>query len=204
MPLVIQWNKRDMPDAMPIEELEAKINWLGVPTTEAVAVAGTGVMPTLKKLSTLVLAKVNSELGGGAPPMASASVRPSLAPRPSQPADGGATSPAGAASPVGAQGVARTATAPPRPAVTSPQRPESTRSGVASVTPARPAMPPRPPSAVAQPARPARPPRPASAGASSSGAQPTVAPKSNTFTLMVVLIVVLAVAIVGVYLAIGQ
>ncbi|HON46081.1 MAG TPA: ADP-ribosylation factor-like protein, partial [Planctomycetota bacterium] len=37
MPLVIQWNKRDMPDIFTVEELEEKINYLKVPTFEGVA-----------------------------------------------------------------------------------------------------------------------------------------------------------------------
>ena len=52
------------------QHFNEKINWLGVPTTEAVAVTGQGVMPTLKKLSELVLAKVNpilpETIGGSA------------------------------------------------------------------------------------------------------------------------------------------
>ena len=43
LPLVIQWNKRDLPDALPVEELEAKLNQWGVPTYEAVAITGEGV-----------------------------------------------------------------------------------------------------------------------------------------------------------------
>jgi hypothetical protein len=59
IPLVIQYNKRDLPDVYQIEELEEKLNKLQVPYVEAVAVTGEGVFPTLKKLSQLVLESLN-------------------------------------------------------------------------------------------------------------------------------------------------
>ena len=40
VPVVLQWNKRDLPDAMDTPELEEKMNPLGVPTFEAVAITG--------------------------------------------------------------------------------------------------------------------------------------------------------------------
>lgn len=72
IPLVIQWNKRDMPTAMPIAELEREINFLHSPTFEAVASNGEGVFPTLKKCAALVLDAVNKqeqELSGKTAPM---------------------------------------------------------------------------------------------------------------------------------------
>ncbi|TDJ66361.1 MAG: hypothetical protein E2O39_16565, partial [Planctomycetota bacterium] len=50
VPYVIQYNKRDLPDAMPIEELEKALNPAGVPSFEGVASTGQGVFPTLKAL----------------------------------------------------------------------------------------------------------------------------------------------------------
>ena len=61
MPLVIQWNKRDMPTALPVEELEKLVNYLHVPTFEGVAVTGEGVFPTLKKCAALVLESVTKQ-----------------------------------------------------------------------------------------------------------------------------------------------
>ena len=61
IPLVIQYNKRDLPDVYTVEELQAKINRLQVPHFEAVAVAGEGVFPTLKKLSQMVLESLNRQ-----------------------------------------------------------------------------------------------------------------------------------------------
>jgi mutual gliding-motility protein MglA len=55
MPIVLQWNKRDLDSALPVEELRRQLNPMGVPELEAVAVRGTGVFDTLKTVSKLVL-----------------------------------------------------------------------------------------------------------------------------------------------------
>lgn len=55
VPWVLQYNKRDMPEAAPVEVLEAKLNPYGVPFFEAVAVEGRGVFATLKAISKEVL-----------------------------------------------------------------------------------------------------------------------------------------------------
>ena len=56
VPMVIQYNKRDLPDALPLEIL-GRINVGNVPTVEAVAVRGEGVMETLNAIINLVLSK---------------------------------------------------------------------------------------------------------------------------------------------------
>ncbi len=63
IPLVLQYNKRDLPDIYTIEELEEKLNTMGAPYFEAVAVTGEGVFPTLKKLSAMVLENLNRQQG---------------------------------------------------------------------------------------------------------------------------------------------
>jgi len=55
IPYVIQYNKRDLPNALPVEELRAVINPQGVPDFEANARSGMGVFETLKAVSKLVL-----------------------------------------------------------------------------------------------------------------------------------------------------
>lgn len=55
LPLVMQYNKRDLPDAVGVEELRAQLNPTGLPDFEAVAVSGEGVFDTLKAVSKLVL-----------------------------------------------------------------------------------------------------------------------------------------------------
>ncbi|HEY9784459.1 MAG TPA: GTPase domain-containing protein [Candidatus Obscuribacterales bacterium] len=55
MPLVLQYNKRDLLDAMPIGRLERELNPWGVPSFEAVALEGKSVFATLKALAKLVV-----------------------------------------------------------------------------------------------------------------------------------------------------
>ena len=55
LPCVIQYNKRDLPNAMPVEELRSLLNHSDVPDIEANAREGTGVFETLKTASKLVL-----------------------------------------------------------------------------------------------------------------------------------------------------
>lgn len=61
IPLVLQYNKRDLPDALSVEALNAKLNPWGVPFFEAVAITGEGVFPTLKCLSGMVLETLNRD-----------------------------------------------------------------------------------------------------------------------------------------------
>jgi len=58
MPSVLQFNKRDVPDAAPRRYLEYLLNRRGqqVPSFEAVAVNGNGVFETLNTISRMVLA----------------------------------------------------------------------------------------------------------------------------------------------------
>lgn len=64
MPMVIQYNKRDLPDALPVPELEAALNPAGRPSFEGVANTGQGVFPTLKALASLVLDSIHEQAGG--------------------------------------------------------------------------------------------------------------------------------------------
>ena len=60
IPLVIQYNKRDLPNILEIHELESALNPRGLPSFEAVAVTGEGVFKTLKAISKIVLDEVRS------------------------------------------------------------------------------------------------------------------------------------------------
>jgi signal recognition particle receptor subunit beta len=62
VPLVIQYNKRDLPSAMPIEKLEMELNPRGIPTYESVATTGTGVFETLAAATKMVLAELRKQL----------------------------------------------------------------------------------------------------------------------------------------------
>ena len=55
MPLIIQFNKRDLPDVANIEELNASLNRFNAPIYEAVATTGIGVHETLRAATRLVL-----------------------------------------------------------------------------------------------------------------------------------------------------
>jgi signal recognition particle receptor subunit beta len=55
IPFVIQYNKRDLPDIMSVEELRSVLNPMRVPDFEAVAVEGEGVFQTLSAVSKLVV-----------------------------------------------------------------------------------------------------------------------------------------------------
>ncbi len=70
MPLVIQYNKRDLPNAMAVPELDAEINTMQVPAFESVATTGLGVEETLKGITQLVLAHLIKKYGlEGAEPL---------------------------------------------------------------------------------------------------------------------------------------
>jgi hypothetical protein len=57
-PFVIQWNKRDMPSALPTPILERYLNRRRVPSFEAIAPAGKGVFATLRAISKNVMAQL--------------------------------------------------------------------------------------------------------------------------------------------------
>ena len=57
-PLVMQYNKMDMPTALPTPVLDRYLNTIKVPRYEAVAVNGNGVFETLRAISKLVVNKL--------------------------------------------------------------------------------------------------------------------------------------------------
>lgn len=63
MPLVLQYNKRDLPNALPVAEIEAELNKQKVPSFESVATTGLGVEETLKGITQLVLAHLVKKYG---------------------------------------------------------------------------------------------------------------------------------------------
>jgi mutual gliding-motility protein MglA len=58
IPYVVQYNKRDLPNASPIEELKGILNPTNVPEFPAVASSGEGVFDTLKAVAKLVLTEL--------------------------------------------------------------------------------------------------------------------------------------------------
>jgi mutual gliding-motility protein MglA len=70
MPLVLQYNKRDLPNALPVAEIDREINKQKVPSFESVATSGLGVEETLKGITQLVLAHLVKKYGlEGAEPL---------------------------------------------------------------------------------------------------------------------------------------
>jgi hypothetical protein len=58
LPYVVQYNKRDLPNASPLDQLEEALNPTKVPAFEAVATKGVGVFDTLKAVAKLVLTEL--------------------------------------------------------------------------------------------------------------------------------------------------
>jgi signal recognition particle receptor subunit beta len=58
IPYALQFNKRDLPNALPIEELTKELQVKGEPVVEAVAIDGTGVFDTLKAVAAQVLTEL--------------------------------------------------------------------------------------------------------------------------------------------------
>lgn len=86
MPHVIQWNKRDTPNALPVETLEKEVNWFGAPTFEASALRGDGVRETLTGIARQVLKHLAEKYGGGSPAVEAPDLLPAPPPKPSAPA----------------------------------------------------------------------------------------------------------------------
>ena len=61
LPFVLQYNKRDLPNVVPIEELQSALNGRNVPWFEACAPKGTGVFETLKGAARLVLTELKKK-----------------------------------------------------------------------------------------------------------------------------------------------
>ncbi len=55
LPYIVQYNKRDLPEVMSVEELRRELNPTKVPDFEACATTGEGVFETLKAIAKLIL-----------------------------------------------------------------------------------------------------------------------------------------------------
>ena len=63
-PIVIQYNKRDLPGVLPVEELQDKLGFEGYPYTEASALRGDGVMETFHLVSKITAKHLYARLKG--------------------------------------------------------------------------------------------------------------------------------------------
>ena len=151
LPMVIQYNKRDLPTALPVATLNARLNPRNLPFFEAVAVRGVGVEDTLKGVTKLLFKTLSDYYGTAAEPQAPlpqgavagtvaapATAAPATAPKalvepagarpkapPGPPAPGKPSPPAGAypvtPKPAVAPAQSRPSPAPEQPPVPAPQ-----------------------------------------------------------------------------------
>ena len=106
-PFCIQYNKRDMPGALSVEEMRARLNPRGVPDFETSATTGMGIMEAMKTTCKLVLEDIQHkqkrgpERQGAAPeaPAARPAKAPEQQPAPSPAAPAAASPTAPAAAP---------------------------------------------------------------------------------------------------------
>ncbi len=70
LPLVLQYNKRDMPDAMPRAELEAALNRRGLPAFDTVATSGEGIIEAFAAVTEATVRTVAQRLGIASQPEA--------------------------------------------------------------------------------------------------------------------------------------
>ncbi len=138
IPLVLQYNKRDLPNVYPIEQLNSLVNKHKLPYYEAVAATGVGVFTTLKAIGKSVIDKFNAKYAGfqgTRRPVRPENPAPAAAPKPpappafgqapAQPGQPGFGSPGFGAPPQGGPGGGQPF--PARPAAPGPQVPLAPR-----------------------------------------------------------------------------
>ncbi|HBE72667.1 MAG TPA: gliding-motility protein MglA [candidate division Zixibacteria bacterium] len=64
IPLVMQYNKRDLANILPVAEMDKGLNYRHSPHFEAVATQGVGVFDSLKAISALVLQSLSAKYRG--------------------------------------------------------------------------------------------------------------------------------------------
>ena len=67
VPMVFQYNKRDLQDICTVEELDGTLNSREIPRVEAAALTGMGVFETLRAISKLTLGALKKQLEEGSP-----------------------------------------------------------------------------------------------------------------------------------------
>ena len=58
IPYILQLNKRDLPNVLPVDQLKSELQQKNEPVVEACAIDGTGIFDTLKEIAKLVLAEL--------------------------------------------------------------------------------------------------------------------------------------------------
>ncbi len=64
IPTVFQWNKRDLKNIVPVEQLETELNPRGLPSFQSCAQDGTGVFETLRGITKLSLTHIKTHVLG--------------------------------------------------------------------------------------------------------------------------------------------
>src|ERR1700690_1640533 len=62
LPHAFQWNKRDLPDLVPLDELDRRFNLFGAPSVPTVATTGEGVFELLERITRIVVEAYRAEL----------------------------------------------------------------------------------------------------------------------------------------------
>jgi hypothetical protein len=62
VPMILQCNKRDLPEILPVPALKHHLNMNGIPTFESIAIDGVGVLDGLKSIINHVVTKARSSL----------------------------------------------------------------------------------------------------------------------------------------------
>jgi len=167
MPWVIQYNKRDLPNAYTLEELEAALNPGGVPSFEAVATTGDGVFECFRGTARILLQKLSQEikLGTTKPSALTASKATEGSETASSTPPPGLMSGAGAGKayrpplPTSAKpgAIPPAVPHPPRPSAPTPPPVAAGESSASMAKPYRPPVPGQAPAPAAGPAAPRRP-----------------------------------------------
>ncbi|MDO5576127.1 MAG: ADP-ribosylation factor-like protein, partial [Fibrobacter sp.] len=76
IPIIIQYNKRDLPNALPVEEMQRLFNKYNLAWSEAVANKGKGVFDSLKLIGKIVIDYLNKKYSRTSKPSATQSARP--------------------------------------------------------------------------------------------------------------------------------
>jgi signal recognition particle receptor subunit beta len=62
LPIILQCNKRDLPEIMPVQSIKEQLGLNGIPTFESVALEGIGVLDSLKSIVNSVVIKARGNI----------------------------------------------------------------------------------------------------------------------------------------------
>lgn len=99
IPWVIQYNKRDLPDALPASEMTSKLNLLNVPSFEATATTGQGIYETFQSIAGSLYNQLVERLKNAQPAPGKAGEQDPTVAKKTAPSKGGGQGPAVAKKP---------------------------------------------------------------------------------------------------------